>query len=296
MGKVHVPRTGGNTWIDTFYHYDQPTGNVLYVHSGTGVDASGYGYSPEAPVATLDYAVGLCTANNNDVIVVMTGHAESIAGAAGVNIDVAGVTVKGLGAGRGRPTFTLSAAASSFDIAAANCKVENLVFLTGEDHAEMINVTAADCVIKDCEIVLGATGKEAVIGILAGANADRLRVENCFLHDIGVAGCDHAISFGACDHAVIKDCTITGLFAVGGAIENSAAAVDVIIDGNTILNRTPNGNNKAIVFHSSTTGMIINNRMAIIDASCPAPVTAAAAFVGGNYYTGAVGVTAGTLM
>lgn len=273
-------------------------GNLFFVGASvTGAGTStGHGYTPEAPLTTIDAAVGRCTASRGDVIIVLEGHTETLAGAAGVALDVAGVRVIGLGVGRNRPSLTFSAVASSFDISAANCHVENLVLLAGEDHTAMVNVTAANVTIKGCEIVLATTSKEAVIGILGSANSDRLRVEGCHFHDIAVAGVDHAISFGAADHTVIKDNLITGLYAVGGAIENSAAAVDVAIMGNTILNTTPDGNNKNIVLHASTTGIISNNRGAIIDSTGPAPVTAAAAFVAHNYWSSAVGVTASVLM
>mgnify|MGYP006139353905 CR=1 FL=1 len=48
--------------------------------------------------------------NKGDVIVVMPGHAETVSGAAGINCDVAGVSIVGLGRGAARPTITMSAA------------------------------------------------------------------------------------------------------------------------------------------------------------------------------------------
>lgn len=54
------------------------TGSIFFVHSGTGVNALGGGRNPDAPLATLDYAIGLCTANKGDMIFVMPGHAETL--------------------------------------------------------------------------------------------------------------------------------------------------------------------------------------------------------------------------
>lgn len=273
-------------------------GQVFFVCSAaTGAaDSAGRGQTPDQPLATLDYAIGLCTASKGDLILVLPGHAETLSAAAGVALDVAGVRVIGLGTGRNRPAFTFSAVASSFDISAANCSIEGLVLLAAEDHTAMVNVTAADVTIKDCEIRLATTSKEAVIGILADGGADRMLIENNHIHDIAVAGCDHAISFGAGDHTVIRNNIITGLFAVGGLIENSAAAIDVVIRENVLVNRTPDGDNKLIVAHASTTGGIVGNRGGIIDSSGPAPVTAAAMHVGGNWFSSAGGVTASVLM
>src|SRR3990167_2616461 len=83
------------------------TGNVFFVDSGASlaVDDTAHGDSPERPFATLDYAVGQCTASNGDIIYVMPGHAETISADSGVDVDVAGVTIIGVGRGASRPTF-----------------------------------------------------------------------------------------------------------------------------------------------------------------------------------------------
>ena len=273
-------------------------GTVFFVHSGTGTDSAGRGQTPDQPLATLDYAIGLCTASKGDLILVLPGHAESITGAAGVALDVAGVRVVGLGQGRNRPVFTFTTATgASFDISAANCLVENLVLINGIDaQTAMVNVTAADVVIRDCEFVLADSSTQAVIGILGSAAADRIQLLNLWMHGTSDAGTDHAISLGACDDTLIRGCVISGAFDAGGLIENSAAAINFHVVDNILLNRTADGNNKTVVLHSSTVGLIANNRMAIIDSSSPAPLTAAAGFVSGNYSVGAVGVSASTLI
>ena len=68
------------------------TGNVFFVDSGASlaVDSTAHGDSPERPFATLDYAVGRCTANNNDVVYVMAGHSETLTADSAVDLDVAG--------------------------------------------------------------------------------------------------------------------------------------------------------------------------------------------------------------
>ena len=109
------------------------TGNRFYVDSGTGTDGAGYGRNPDSPTATVDYAVGLCTASNGDIIYVMPGHAESLGADSAVDVDVAGVTIIGLGSGALRPTFTATAIAGDFKLAAASIRIENLLFLSGID-------------------------------------------------------------------------------------------------------------------------------------------------------------------
>src|SRR3990167_8953647 len=80
-------------------------GNIYWVNSNTGAN-TGKG-TRERPFATLDYAIGRCTANNGDIIMVMPNHAETITGAGGLTFDVAGITVIGMGSYNNRPRFLM---------------------------------------------------------------------------------------------------------------------------------------------------------------------------------------------
>src|SRR5437762_2244502 len=104
---------------------------VLFVqstHANAG-DSAGKGLTPDAPLSTIDYAIGLCTASKGDLIIVLPTHVETVTAAAGVALDVIGVSIVGVGEGHLRPkvNFTTSTGAS-FDISAAKCRVENLWF------------------------------------------------------------------------------------------------------------------------------------------------------------------------
>jgi hypothetical protein len=193
-------------------------GDIWFVDSGVGVDAAGYGQNPDSPCATLDYAVGLCTANNGDVIYVMPGHAETIVADSGVDIDVAGVKVVGLGWGASRPTFTFTTAVTAdFKLAAASVHVENILFLGGIDATTgVVEISGADCKLINCEY-RDVTG-EATDIIVTVNNADRLLIDG--LRVIGAAGDggDTAIALDGCDDAVIRNFDIYGNFDQG-AIE-----------------------------------------------------------------------------
>lgn len=297
MSKIHFARTGGQQWVDSFYHFGHPTGNVRYVHNSGS--STGPGFSPETPYSTIDAAISACTADNGDVVVVLEDHVETIVGAAGIALDVAGVKVVGLGQGRRRPRITFgTATAASCDVSAARCVLENLVFINAIDsQTAMINVSAADCVISRCEMMTGDATTQTVLGILTTASADRLRVENCHIHGLVNAGTTSQISLVGGDSIVIQDNIIVGACAATGNISAATTAVtNFAIVGNLILNQTADGNNKTIVLGATDTGLIANNRMAVIDSTSPAPVTAAGAYVSANYWTGAAGVTASTLM
>lgn len=68
---------------------------------------------------TVDAAVGLCTANAGDTIIVLPGHTETVTSTS-IALDVAGVNVLCLGSGSNRPTFTFSTAAATITVTGAN--------------------------------------------------------------------------------------------------------------------------------------------------------------------------------
>jgi hypothetical protein len=109
---------------------DDTTGTHFFVdsNSATGADSAGYGRDPDEPCLTIDYAVGLCTANKGDRINVMPGHTETIAGATGLVVDVAGVQIVGLGYGSEAPLLTFSAAASTISHISYRCGVQYLKY------------------------------------------------------------------------------------------------------------------------------------------------------------------------
>src|SRR5262249_28389008 len=110
---------------------DLTTGDIYFVNSGTGTDSAGYGRNPDAPTATLDYAVGLCTANKGDRIYVMPGHAETIGSNTACVLDIAGVKVIGLASGTLKPVLTLDTLTTALiSITAANCWLENVRILS----------------------------------------------------------------------------------------------------------------------------------------------------------------------
>lgn len=271
-------------------------GRAFYVDSAVGSNSND-GSSWTSAVATLNYAIGLCTASRGDVIYVAPGHVETITGAAGVAVNVAGISIIGLGNGHLRPKMNMTTAiTASFDVSAANVLIQNLWFNSAFDaQTAMVNVTAADVTFRDCEWMIADATYQAVLGLLGSDAADRLTIENCFFRGSTDAGTTSAISYGACDHVTIRNNRITGKHTTAGSIANTAAAVGGVIDGNFIVNETADANNMCIVLHSSSNSLIANNRLACIDSTSPIPITAAAGYIAGNYIVGAVGTTASVL-
>ena len=204
------------------------TGNVRYVDSGAGTDATKRGRTSADPWATIDYAIGKMTANNGDVIVVMPGHAETISAAAGIDFDVAGITCVGLGKGSDRPTITFGTAITAdMDIAAANTTLINLVFVNALDNMTApIHITGADCTLLNIETRDNDSNYHVDDFIVTAATADRLFIKG-WVHRAngGKTGAQTAISIIGGDDIVIIPYSIDGDFAPA-CIENVTTACD----------------------------------------------------------------------
>lgn len=301
----HFAATGSGRYAQalTQYFWGAPLGRVFFVSSVYGTDdaAGGYGLSPVTPFATIAYALLQCDGTNDDYVVPMPGHTETVVGAAGLLLSVAGVTVMGwpLARGRQRPKINFTTAAgASLDITAARCRLSNLWLKNSIDaQTAMVNISAADAVLEDLEVELADASTQATLGILTTAAADRLSVSRCHFHGTLDAGVTAVISLVGGDSIVIKDNVIFGAHSTSGSIFNqTTACTGLHILRNAITNLTADGNNKAINVHASTDGLIADNRIAIIDSTSPAPVTAAAMYVSGNYFTGAAGVGAASTL
>ena len=237
-------------------------GNIWWVDSGVGNDSGGADGSITKPFATIDYAVGRCTANNGDIILVAPGHSETIAAAGGIDLDVAGISVIGLGNGRERPTIAFTATGSDIDVDAANIYIENLhIDMTGIDAvAGGIDVNAADFSLIGCDILMADSGGQATRGIVGATEADRMKIIGNTIRST-TAGAASAVNLvGTADGVTVAHNYIYGDFSVA-AVENATGAGNVHtnldIDTNYIQN--DNNGNWAIELVAASTGTIRNN-------------------------------------
>lgn len=216
------------------------TGNVFFVDSGSANrgDAAGYGLSKDKPFSTIDFAIGQCVASNGDVIYPMAGHSETLTAA--IALDVAGVSIVGLGVESTRPTINVNGAVNGIAISAANCKVENILFTTGAASAVNIDINANRAIVRRCRFELGANMLEC---ITVTASGDQSTIEsNYFL--VTANGPDRAISIeGAADNCVVRGNIFDGGSSTNtwddAAIFTAAnTPLSVLIDGNVFLYAT----------------------------------------------------------
>lgn len=139
-------------------------GQVFWVNSTTVLAKTGVGPSDgnkgtyTHPFATLDYAVGRCTASRGDIIMLMPGYTETISDATSLALDVAGIAIIGLGAGTLRPNITLdTATTATIAVSAANISIKNVIFTASfADIAELFTPTAVNFHVEDCKFTASA--------------------------------------------------------------------------------------------------------------------------------------------
>lgn len=261
------------------------TGSRFFVHSGTGTDAAGYGKNPDKPFATIDYAVGQCTASKGDVIIVMPGHAETVSAAGGLDLDVAGITVLGLGSGGLQPTVTLTTATTAdVDVDAANITVENIHFVSGfADIVAAIDVNATDFTLRRCRFSQSAVDLNALIWVqdASGATSDRITIEDCHCIAYDAAN-THFVNFAGTGtgHIVSRNILIGdwGTMCIGGAgVVTRATIVD------NMISNAATDNDSCINFAATATGICMRNLCAGGAAQANG-VTATAMAIAENYY------------
>lgn len=260
MGFSNTARTAlfsrhqtGGVW--TFDDVKEHPGDIFFVDSGAAnaADNTGNGRTPDKPFATLDYAIGQCTANQGDVIYVAPGHSETLTAA--VTVDVAGIAIVGLGRGSLRPQFTVNANIDGLTVTAANCHIEGLYFNEGTNaHTASINVAAAHCTIRRCHFDCGANDLES---ITVTADGDDLLVEDCSWV-VTANGPDAAIEIkGTSARLTVQRCHFDGGGDTNawdaGAVNSGQAHTACRVLNNTFLYGA------GVTFTAAATGLIALN-------------------------------------
>ena len=274
------------------------TGKVFYVDSVTGSDGN-VGSDPAAPKATVDSAIGSCTANKGDTIVLMPGHAETVT-ATSIALDVAGVTILGLGNGLKRPTFTFGAAAATITVSAANCAWKGCHFIGNFlDVAAAFTLAAA----KDFELnnnsFIDNTASLGFLSIIVtnatDNSADGLTVTENYVYGLDLSPNAVISILAAQDRVLIADnhANLAATNDVGHFITVAAKIVKGIrILRNSLIVVGSSGATVGIFMTGSSTtntGIVAYNLVNSLDAGTELITTAALGLaMFDNKYTGAL--------
>ncbi len=206
-------------------------GNIYYVSStATGSSDSNTGRSKNSALSTIDAAIGKCTANQGDVILVLPGHAETVTAA--ITADVAGVSIIGLGEGNVRPSVTGNGTIDAITVTAANVTIANLRFPAPgtDDQTADVNVAAAGCTIRNTHHIGSTTSKNKTDIITVASGGDDLLVEGCLMYNT-VVDCVSAISLeAAVARPVLRNLLIQGTFSTAAVMDEATATLVTLKD------------------------------------------------------------------
>lgn len=280
---------------------------VLFVDSGAtnalDSDDGEHGHSFDKPFATANFAMNMCTASQGDIVLLAPGHAETLddLGTASSDentdelvMDKIGVSLIGIGSGTLRPTFTCGSAdtTAGINITAANCRVKNIRVISGlADLAAGITIGASadGTIIEDCDIRDGNSAiLEMVIGILVAANADDVVIRNCNFSTVPSGGCANAIKLaGGSDRCIIEGNVAQGTYSAGTVLGSAAKSTEMIIKNNIFTNQGA----VALALKTDCTGIISGNFLAGTTSMAAALTGDNAMWCFENYITGAVAVS-----
>ena len=240
-GGVDIPATTGT------YYFVHSTGSNSY----TGLDAN-------HPVATIDYAVGLCTANVGDIILVMPGHNETIVSATSLVVDIAGVQIIGLGVNQSRPMLDFDNTAGSIEIDAANVRLSNLVLRASVSAVVVaINVDANDVTLDHLETTWEETGDDFLITVDCTA-FDRITItDNKFFGELAVAGADTVIVVDDSHNLIFQRNMLVGNANV--MFSNAATLSQTCVITDNIIYNADTTDNSCMEMSVATTGICARN-------------------------------------
>jgi len=280
------------------------TGTVFFVDSTIGNDGN-KGTDSKKPFASLDAALSKCTANKGDTIYLMPAHAETITGAGGITLDVAGVNIIGLGRYDTRPRFLMDAATTvTALVTAANISIMNVIFAAGHaDIAAGIVITAKGFRLDSCRFEQNTTDENWVDIIHAGTadnDYDGLEIVNCEIEQVDTAFVTaidllkNANDVKLLNNRIIGDFDATPYAAIYCA--STEVQKNILVQGNLIHNA--HDGNAAVgiaIANVASTGWIIYNHVGHQDLGGETPILAGAAglYVGENYASGVLGTASG---
>ncbi len=265
----------------------QTTGQIFFVNSVTGTNTANGGANPDAPLASIAYALTLCTASKGDRIIVMPGHVETIAAGGTLACSVAGVSILGLGNRFNRPVISFAGTDSVIAISAANVVLKNLILNAAVDEVvKAISVTAAGVTIEAVN-VQEVAAKQFIQFLLTSAAATDLEILNCTHHQ-STASASNALwiqLIGADRAKIINNrIFITTTNNAGSSVieSDTTAPVNILIKDNVIVQL---GGTSTIPINlvAGTSGFAVGNTVASQKTAIAGSIALASCYGANNY-------------
>ena len=185
-------------------------GQVIFVDSSTG-NANGDG-SSQRPFSSISSAMLKSGLSSGDAIVCLPGHVETVSAASGIGLNIAGISIIGMGAGASRPTVTLdTAATATIAVSAANVSIKNIVF----------TANFAD-----------------IVSLFTTTNANNFKLDNCYfkatatnMNFLNIVDTD-ATTGNASGLTIVNSKWIEPDTATDSLVKMDGTNADILIEGN----------------------------------------------------------------
>ena len=275
------------------------TGSSFFVSSGIGSDGN-RGTSPDKPFATINKAVSACTASKADVIYCMPGHGESIGDTStsgAMDLDVAGITLVGLGTGSLQPKITFAHADADFIVGASDVTITGMHFfaaITGVKLGVAIETLNTGTTISNCKFsVEETTVDEFLIAINLTVGCDGTIIKDNII-DMGLGGATDGVALvGASADIRIENNEIIGDYSLGNITAITTLSTEVKILNNLLVNGgSGNLSDQPVIdFITNCTGVCADNYMCTNVATDLASINSADLLLyTNNYYNNTAGV------
>lgn len=278
------------------------TGDVLFVGKTAVADRDAIQrlYVPDFEgkahfFSTIDAAIGACTTNAGDTIYVLPGHTEAVTSTS-IALDVAGVSIIGLGSGSLKPTLTFGATDSAINVTAANGKFQNLRITAGigDVVTAFLHATAAqNTVYEDIEFAAGAGTYNFINQYTLGAAniSDGCRWVRNYLRTADTGQLALAVTAAAHNDLKFYDNYVVHAAAAAGLLTAGAAELlGLDVRGNFVQTGQTDGSVGVLVITTGTasSGRIVDNDMKTADAAANVAIPIASkVYTARNYIAGA---------
>lgn len=256
-----------------------------------------FGFDPDGVnrfFATIDAAIGACTANAGDTIFVLPGHTEAVT-ATSIALDVAGVSIIGLGSGAMKPTLTFGATDSAINVTAANGKFQNLRLTAGigDVVTAFLHATAAqNTQYIDIEFAASSTFNFINCYTLGAANiSDGCKWERNYLRTADAGQLALCVTAAAHNDLKFYDNYVVHAAAAAGLLTGgSANFLGLDVKRNFVQTGQTDGSVGVLVITTGTasSGRITDNDMKTADAAANVAIPIASkVYAARNYIAGA---------
>jgi len=209
--------------------------------------------------ATIDAGQDLCSSNRGDHIIVAPSHAETLT--AKLDLNVAGITVRGLGDGNEAPTLTGNGTIDTVEFSADNITFDNFMFGAPLTDAQTSFINIDDDGARVLNIRgIGSVGSENVVDLITvTANGNDAYIDGVQFWNSVVAVNSFLSLEGAASRVTVKNFRAFGDVATAGIID--AAKVDYLWLEDVIV-AVVGTTKPAITLDSNPEGIAINCKWA----------------------------------